>query len=236
MLRKLTQYGLAALLLFAHGLAQAAFLTPGIQLDVQPDISASGGLIFYDAGTDAFTYDAIATEITVTNNMTGGDCIQNGALEDCPIVGGGISISATIDASGNLAAGGTFSITGTVADLGFMSGTLLTGTLTALGWGELVTDSDELQFLATVTGGDAAGIFGSQVFSIISGDTGFTPGPGAWSSSFDNEQFFPGSGIGLAQSDSTPPLILPAPAAIWLLGAGLLLLSRRQRSLARSPK
>ena len=70
---------------------------------------------------------------------------------------------------------GNFSIGGTVSDLGYNSGLLLTGGLSAFGF----SDDGTLQFTFDTSGGDASGIFGSTGgiiigFSGYNSTTGFT--------------------------------------------------------------
>ena len=71
-------------------------------------------------------------------------------------------------------------IGGTIASLGFSSGTLLTGDLTAFGF--LNAGGDPLEFLFGVTGGDAASHFG-PVVGIRLSNSGFT---GTFASNFKN--------------------------------------------------
>jgi hypothetical protein len=85
----------------------------------------------------------------------------------------------------------------------------LTGNLTAFGFKD--TGGDPLEFLFSVTGGDAAGLYGgigSIGGIILSGGTGFT---GDFTMDF--------AGTGSAVADVGP---VPLPAAVWLFGAGLL--------------
>lgn len=112
-------------------------------------------------------------------------------------------MSASIDDAGTLG-GGTLSVGGTIASLGFNSGTLLTGSLTALG-SDAATGV--IDFLFSVTGGDAAGLFGS-IGAVTLGSTGFS---GSFAADFNN------NGDGTADVRR-----VPEPAALWLFGAGLL--------------
>ena len=85
------------------------------------EVSAFG---FRDSGgtTDDFEFEFI---------ITGGKLATLFATQE--VAGGTFDLSATIDEFG-VATGGTLVIDGTVASLGFLSGTLLTGTLTAFGF------------------------------------------------------------------------------------------------------
>lgn len=107
--------------------------------------------------------------------------------------------------------GGTLSIGGTVASLGFNSGTLLTGDLTALGFPD--AGGDPLEFLFNITGGDAASLYGATGGVIMSA-TGFG---GSFAADFDNNMGMVGRGMGTADAGA-----VPVPAAVWLFGSGLL--------------
>jgi len=179
--------------------AQAAPLN--LTLNDTPDIVSSFIDVTYDAGTDIFNASGFALEL---------DDDGSGPAE--AIAGGTFDLAATIDASGVLS-GGSLTIGGTVASLGFNSGTLLTGTLTAFGFPD--AGGDPLEFLFDVTGGDAAGLYGGIPGGVILSATGFT---GDFTTNFDNLiSGIPGTGA--AVSDVAP---VPLPAAVWLFGAGLL--------------
>lgn len=184
-----------ALLLGAGSQAQAAPLN--LTLLPAPDIVSGFIDVTYDAGTDVFTASGFALEL---------DDDGVGASET--IAGGTFDLSASIDATG-LLAGGTLAIGGTVAALGFNSGILLTGSVTAFGFP--VAGGDPLEFLFSLTGGDAAGLYGgigSTGGVLLSGGTGFT---GDFTADF--------RGTGSAVADVAP---IPLPAAVWLFGTGLL--------------
>lgn len=191
----------AGLLLLSSSVGQAAPLNLNL-LDT-PDIVSSFIDVTYDAATDSFAANGTAFELD-----------DDGSVPAEAIAGGTFDIAATIDASGNLT-GGTLSIGGTVASLGFNSGTLFTGTLTAFGFP--TAGGDPLEFLFAVTGGDAAGLYGggSVPGGVILGESGFT---GDFTSDFDNLiGGVPGTGAGVA---NVAPV--PLPAAVWLFGAGLM--------------
>ncbi len=114
-------------------------------------------------------------------------------------------LSAEIDnntqtATGLLAIGGE-----TPAD-GFTSGTLLTGTLSAFGAGA----NDPLEFLFDVTGGDAAGLFGPSVGTILS----FSGFGGDLLSDFST------SFTSVADTFSVDTSAVPEPTALGLIFAG----------------
>ncbi len=138
--------GLVAVGMFASS-ADAALL--GLVLKDFPDINSNFISVNYDSTSNILTADGDAS--TIDDDGVGGPIgIDNGF--------GGFSLAAEIDESGNLV-GGTFSISGEVPSLGFNSGTLLTGDLTGFGFNP--AGGDPLEFLFSVTGGDAAGLFGS---------------------------------------------------------------------------
>ena len=182
----------AVLIMGTSSLAQAAPLN--LMLNDFPDIVSSFIDVNYNAGTDAFTASGFALELD-----------DDGSVPAEAITNGTFNLNASIDASGSLSSG-SLSIGGTVASLGFNGGTLLTGNLTAFGF--LDSGGDPLEFLFSVTGGDAAGLYGSIGGIILSGGTGFT---GDFNTDF--------TGNGSAAADVAP---VPLPAAVWLFGSGLL--------------
>ena len=184
-----------ALLLGAGSQAEAAPLN--LTLLDTPDIVSGFIDVTYNATTDTFSASGFALELD-----------DDGSIPSETIAGGTFDLSASIDASGLLASG-TLDIGGTVASLGFNSGTLLTGDLTAFGFPN--AGGDPLEFLFSVTGGDAAGLYGGAGSTggvILAGGTGFT---GDFTADF--------TGGGMAVADVAP---VPVPAALWLFGTGLL--------------
>lgn len=171
----------------------------GLSLLDAPDILGGFIDVTYDAGTDLFS----ATGFALTLDDDG-----VGPAE--PISGGLFDISATIDIAG-VASGGTLTIAGTVPALGFSSGTLLTGTLTAFG---TTSGGDPLEFLWTVTGGDAAGLYSAVPAGTILSGTGFS---GSFADDFNNLMSgLPGTGSAVA--DTAP---IPAPGAVVLGWIGM---------------
>ena len=184
-----------ALILGAGSQAQAAPLN--LTLLDTPDIFSSFIDVNYVAATDAFTASGFAMTLD-----------DDGSVPPEDIAGGSFDLSASINDTGLLASG-TLAIGGTVAALGFNSGTLLTGNLTAFGFPG--GGGDPLEFLFSVTGGDAAGLYGgvgSTGGVLLTGGTGFT---GDFTADF--------RGAGTAVADVAP---IPLPAAAWLFGTGLL--------------
>ena len=144
----------AGVLLLFGSIGQAAPLN--LTLLDTPDIVSDFIDVTYDAAGDSFVATGFARELD-----------DDGSVLPENIVNGTFNLAATIDAAGNLVSG-SLTIGGTVASLGFNSGTLLTGDLTAFG--------DPLEFLFDVTGGDAAGLYGGvgSVGGVIKDVTGFT--------------------------------------------------------------
>jgi hypothetical protein len=195
---------MGAMLLAAGPVAQAAPLN--LVLANNPDILVQGMTVSYDAGTRALTATGFAVNI------------------DAPpveaIASGEFSLMAVVSNAGVLL-GGEVQITGTIANLGYNSGTLLTGDLTRLGFDPL--GGDPLEFVFDITGGDAAASFlAVRPFGgILMSFTGFTDWGSSWS-----------SGVNTAVADVAP---VPLPAAAWLFGSALLGLvgvARRRRSVA----
>lgn len=188
--------------LFTFGsAAQAAPLN--LVLNDTPDIVSSFIDVAYDAVTDTLTASGFALELD-----------DDGSIPAEAIAGGSFDLVATIDGAGVMTAG-SLTISGTVATLGYNSGTLLTGTLTDFGFPD--AGGDPLEFLFDVTGGDAAGLYGggSLTGGIIMSATGFT---GDFTSDFSNLiSGIPGTGSGVA--DVAP---VPVPAAVWLFGSAVL--------------
>ena len=184
---------MAAGLLSAGINAQAATLN--LTLFDTPDIVSGFIDVTYSAATSTFGANGFAEELD-----------DDGSIPAEAIADGTFNLDATIDAAGSLA-GGSLTIGGTVASLGFNSGTLLTGDLTAFGFEP--AGGDPLEFTFDVSGGDAATLYGGAgaIGGVILSATGFT---GDFTSDF--------VGTGSAVSDVAP---VPLPAALWLFGTGL---------------
>jgi hypothetical protein len=91
-------------------------------------------------------------------------------------------------------------------------GLLLTGEITDFGWTDTINMYTSwyqiFDFTFDVSGGSLAEIFGSHGGAIaLSGNSGF--GNGGWSENFSGE---------FVKVDNFP---VPLPAAVWLLGSGL---------------
>ena len=202
-------WALAGALLLA-GNAHAT-LIPGFGLGDGANFDADELLVAYDTASD--TLFAVGV-----NNVT----LDLG--EDAGILGlDGTGFRLNLNNPGNnlqVAPSGTISITGMIPDLGYLSGTLLTGDVTNFGWVES-GDPDspfELQVVFAITGGDAASLFGPT------GAIGFaqTDFPGVWENDWVNQ----GDGISVT-ADYAP---VPLPGALALFASGLLGLARRARA------
>jgi hypothetical protein len=105
------------------------------------------------------------------------------------IVGGSFDINANINFNAQTASG-TLSIGGTIAGLGFNSGTLLTGTFNSALASQTfgAGPGDPLEFLFTVTGGDAAALYGGvgSTAGVILSQSGYT---GSFAGNFSSAPF-----------------------------------------------
>jgi len=183
-----------ALIMGMSSLSQAAPLNLTLST---PDIVSSFITVDYNAATDSLTATGFANQLD-----------DGGIGSPFNIAGGTFDLNASIDDSGTLS-GGILGIGGTIAGLGFNSGTLLTGSLTDIGFNN--AGGDPLEFLFDVTGGDAAGLYGS-LGGIILTQAGFG---GSWANSFSSGPF-------QALSDVGTVGVVPVPAAIWLFGSALI--------------
>lgn len=176
-----------------------------------PDIASYYIDVTYDAGSDLLTADGSALQLD-----------DDGSMSAETILGGSFLLTATIDDLGNLS-GGTLNIEGTVSSLGFISGTLLTGNLTAFGFDDA---DDPFEFLFNVTGGDAAGLYGSVPAGVILSETGIS---GNFTADFDNlDSGVAGTGSGVS---NTAPV--PIPSTLLLFGSGLMGLDAARRKFTK---
>ncbi len=179
---------------------QKAYAFPDLNLvPGSPNIGASFATVDY-VGNNAgglLTASGFANVLTPPGSPTGN------------IAGGSFDINANINFNA-LTATGSLNIGGTVASQGFNSGTLLTGTLSAFGAGP----GDPLEFLFTVTGGDAAGIYGGIGSSagVILSQSGYA---GSFAGNFTSGPFQAlADTFGIASDVSEP-------ATLALFGIGL---------------
>ena len=176
-----------------------------LNLSDSPQIATFSINVNYRAKQDRFTADGTPLEFD-DDGIGAPEIISNGIY----------NITATIDQLGN-ASGGSLTIDGTIASLGFNSGTLLTGNLTAFGFPD--AGGDPLEFLFDVTGGDAFSLFG-PVVGIKLSDSGFT---GSFASNFKNN--------GNGRNEASPPVPEPGTFLLMLTGLGVLFgLRKRLRS------
>jgi len=195
----------AALIMGLSSLSHAAPLN--LTLNDSPDIVSSFITVDYNSATDVLTASGFANQLD-----------DDGIGTPLNIAGGTFDLAASVLDDGTLA-GGSLAIGGTVAGLGFNSGTLLTGSLTDIGFN--IAGGDPLEFLFDVTGGDAAGLYGS-LGGIILNSAGFG---GSWAISFSSGPFQAIADVGTVGA-------VPIPAAVWLFGTalvGFIGMSRRRK-------
>jgi hypothetical protein len=205
-----------AAFMLALGLAAVANATPLNLNLLLPDLLSSTIDVTYNATSDAFSASGFSLELD-----------DDGVLPNVQLDAPGLFvIGATIDASENLQAGGTLSITGKITSLGYVSGTLLTGNLTDFGFaGDAAGIVFEFTF--AVSGGDLASSYAGQPGGVIL-STALNSFSG-FGSDFDN-LFFGISGTGSGISDTAP---IPEPSTGLLVLSGLALLGSRAASRRR---
>lgn len=187
------------------GLAPSALATPLNLVGSDPDVAAGGILINYNATTDLFTAVGSTTNASLppqVNNLNGQ-----------------FSLSATIDASGNISGPGSILVTG---DIGSGQQTLFSSNLiSAFGFGA----TDKFEFLFIQQAGVLASA-GSLIGSIlVDVNLAFPGGIPSFESSFNNAIFPGGPGIGNADT------FVPTPSAAVLAGLGGLMATRRRRQV-----
>lgn len=184
--------GVGACFVLLTALATPASADLNLTLLDSPDIFSSFIDVGYDAASGTFT--ASGFSFTLDDDGVGAPEI---------IVPGTFDLSATINEFGDATAG-SFTIAGTVPTLGFGSGPLLTGTLVDF---SPLAASETFDFLFDITGGEAAGLFGTAPVGLKLHSTGYA---GSFASDF--------STIGGSSADLAP---IPAPGAALLAVIGL---------------
>jgi len=178
-------------------------------LSDSPDIISSWIDVSYNANNEALTMSGYALELF---DGTASHQIANGTF----------ALSANVSNSGVLS-GGSLTIGGTIAALGFSTSNLLTGSLFALGFDDSTSANNQtLEFRFDTTDGDAALLYTNTGSSggILVHLTGFN---GDWGSDWSSNPFAAVSDVGV-----------PAPTALWLIAAGIGLfgVARRYRTQA----
>lgn len=190
-----------ALSLLIAGSSHAASLGLSQIKKATPDIFSGFVTVNYNASTDVLT----ATGMAFTLDAGSGPVNINA---------GSLSLNATINDSGILTLG-SFTIGGKIPSMGFNSGTLITATPTAFGFEPGPPASETLEFFLTVTGGDAAALYGgvgSKLTGLFLHDSGY-PGPGG---SGGANGFSANFGSGQAAATSDFVAMIPLPASVWM--------------------
>jgi hypothetical protein len=160
-------FTVALVLLSLGAIGKPAQASPlNLELQTSPDIMSDFIDVSYDAASKTFTARGFAEQI------------GNGLSEPTPIVNGAFEITASIASSGTVSSG-TLTLTGEVPSLGIQQGTLLTGHISALGFGET---GGPMEFRFDTNGGSLAFNFGPLVNVILS-QSGFA---GNFADSFSN--------------------------------------------------
>ena len=198
---------LGAMLLGMSISSQASLMK--LELEDSPDLLSSK--ISTDFSGNFFQVQGFASQLkidTTTYNIAAGDPNNTNAFD--------YNITATIDGNGNLSLGELI-IGGNISDLGFNNNNLLKGTLTKLSFDDATSNNaGTLEFLFTVSGGDAASYFGGigGTGGIILFNTGFN---GNWTNSFSTAD------TALADTGVAKNRVaVPEPTSMWLLGSGLI--------------
>lgn len=213
----LTRITTGAVLAVSATLTQAAPLNLDIE---KPDIFASDLDIVYNAGSQALTIDHSGSTAYFAQLPDESFQFFNTGSYD---------LNATVDNSGNLLSGGTFTLMGDISDGNGLQ-TLLAGNLTDMGFVAPTNNTEELllEFIIDVTStpvnalydyGTTAGIIFSS--KITSGATL----PDVWSAGFFN------SSNGKADDFKLSPVAATAPggATLAMLAIGMASLVRLRR-------
>jgi len=123
----------------------------GIQQDASPDIVSVFGTLSYNTFTDALQITAFPSNINVPGGLVTNDGSNTFVLNAV------IPMLTLSDLDGK-AITGTLDIKGKVPGLGFNTGNLLQGNVTAF----RSPSASQMEFLFTITGGEAAMLFGGN--------------------------------------------------------------------------
>lgn len=214
--KALARAGIAALVTLTVSGAAQAFpslnLIPGV-----PDIESAFIDVDYFGNntTGTLTANGFAQVLTPPGSPVGN------------IAGGSFDINSTINFNA-MTASGSLDIGGTIASQGFNSGTLLTGTLSSSPGNQTfgAGPGDPLEFLFSVTGGDAAGLYGGvgSTAGVILSQSGYT---GSFASSFSSAPFG-----GLADTFGQQQTVDAPGSFVLLLMSGALVACGRRRKQA----
>lgn len=213
----LTRFTTGAVLAVSASLTQAAPLNLSIE---KPDIFASDLDIVYNAGSQSLTID---------NSVSTAYFAQLPDNSSQFFSAGSYDLNATVDNSGNLLSGGTFTLMGDISD-GNGVQTLISGNLTDMGFVGPQNNTEELllEFIIDVTSTPVSALYdyGSTAGIIFSSKiTSAAPLPFTWSGSFFN------SSDGKADDFKMTPVAASAPnsATLAMLAIGMASLMRLRR-------
>lgn len=193
----------------------------GAMLLIQPALAGNGALLgvevdyprisFLDVGTQGAIYNG--TTLTVTSTPWNLRFTVGGTDE--PIVGGSLTVTATID-GGGVFSGGTFSISGTVTDSATSttySGTLLSGTVTDYGIIDVGISggTDIADFALNATAGSMLSIVGPDVSLVTALET--SNFGGSFTSSWSAEKAK--GDVGSKPDEEEPPEYAPRTIGYW---------------------
>lgn len=137
-----------------------------------------------------------------------------------PVSGGSYDLMASFTGAG-LFDSGSVTALGTTSDPNFQSGTLVAATITDLGFGGS-DSSGVFDMSLSITGGDMASF--SADGGVIASTTTMSPvWVGDWDASLNDNPAFWQRSFGATVSADTfaNASVVPVPAAVWLLGSGL---------------
>ena len=195
---------LAPLAFSASLLMSAAAQSALLELpNTWPDLQVGSLAVDYKTATGAFSVDHTDPDDFYFDPDGSGFMFVTSAT---------YAIDAWIDSSGNLVSG-TLNITGEISGLGIISSTtLLSGSLAAFGYQDSGS-VDMFDFEVTGLSGALAGYYGDRLYVLMSSVANSINFTGSFASDFTSSDSF-------IQANNLA--IVPVPAAVWLLGSGLL--------------